>query len=151
MPAPTGRPAREPHDAFDPGPPLDTLAVPDLPDAADLLAGQHELQDQWRDRLDHDAVAAPADPRQLPPHLHRRELVFRLCPFAQLCGDQYPDFDFVRAAGRLRIFPLPLPRRQASVLLAVVEPDGAARGLRAAVLQPLFGDRAVRYAVGGGA
>ena len=36
-------------------------AVPDLPAVADLLARQHELQDQQRDRLDHDAVAAHAD------------------------------------------------------------------------------------------
>src|SRR5206468_23575 len=48
-----------------------------------------------------------------------------------------------------RVFALSLPRRQASVLLAIVEPDGAGGGLCAAVLQPLFGDQSVRYAVGG--
>ena len=36
---------------------------------------QHELQDQRRDHLDHDAVAAAADAGQLPRHLHRPELV----------------------------------------------------------------------------
>ena len=56
---------RESHDAFDSRPPPHPRAVPDLPAAADLLAGQHELQDQRGDRLDHDAVAAPADHRQL--------------------------------------------------------------------------------------
>ena len=49
------------------------------------------------------------------------------------------------------LLALPLPRRQASVLLAAVEPHGAGRGLCAAVLQSLFGDQPVRYALGGGA
>jgi glycerol transport system permease protein len=35
-------------------------------------------------------------------------------------------------------FALPLPRRQAHVLLAAVQPDGAAGGVRAAVLPALF-------------
>ncbi|CAA9243632.1 MAG: Glycerol ABC transporter, permease protein GlpQ, partial [uncultured Craurococcus sp.] len=46
--------------------------------------------------------------------------------------------------------PLPLPRRQAPVLLAAVEPDGAAGGLRAALLPALQRGRAVRHALGGG-
>src|SRR5882757_412757 len=132
MPASTGRrkkkttTKRGPPDAFDPRSQNYPVAVFDLFDAADLLAGQYELQDQQRDRLHHDAVAASADHRQLHADLHRRELVFRLYPLAQLRGDQHPDFDFLRAAGSLRLFALPLPRRQASVLLAAVEPDGAA-------------------------
>ena len=44
-------------------------------------------------------------------------------------ADQHRDLDLVRAAGRLRVLALPLPRRQASVLLAAVEPDGAAGGV----------------------
>ncbi len=47
------------------------------------------------------------------------------------------------------LLALPLPRRQASVLLAAVEPHGAGGGLCAAVLQSLFGDQPVRYALGG--
>ena len=103
------------------------VAVPDLPAAADLLARQHELQDQWRDRLDHDAVAAPADPRQLHAHLHRRELVFRLHQFAEIRRDQHRHLDLGGAAGGLRVLALPLPRRQAPVLLAADEPHGAGR------------------------
>ena len=52
----------------------------------------------------------------------------------------------VGAAGRLCFLALPLPRRQASVLLAADQPHGAAGGVRAAVLPALFGDRAVRHA-----
>src|SRR4051794_23811286 len=121
-----------------PGPPHHHLAVPDLSAAADLLAGQYELQDQYRDRHHHDAVAAPADAGQLRPHLHGRELVFRLHQLAEIRVDQYHYLDLVRAAGSLRVLALPLPRRQASVLLAVVEPDGAAGGVRAAVLQSVL-------------
>src|SRR3954447_10387989 len=125
---------REPHDALDSRPPCHSHRVPDLPAAADLLAGQYELQDQLRDRLDHDAVAASADACQLRKNFYRRELVFRLRPFAELCADQHLDLDLVCAAGGLRVLALPLPRRQAPVLLAAVEPDGAAGGVRAAVL-----------------
>src|SRR5437016_14377394 len=129
MSAPIVRPTRESHDAFDSRTPPHSLAVSDLPAAADLLAGQYELQDQWRNRFDHDVVAASADYCQLHAYLHRRELVFRLYPFAEIRADQYRHFDFGRLAGGLRVFALPLPRRQASVLLAVVEPDGAGGGL----------------------
>src|SRR5436305_11953713 len=142
---------REPRDALDPRPSNHSDRVLDLPAAADLLAGQYELQDQLRDCLDHDAVAASTDARQLRKNFYRRELVFRLYPLAELCADQHLYLDLVRAAGRLRVLALPLPRRQASVLLAAVEPDGAAGGVRAAVLQPVFGAQPVRYAVGGGA
>ena len=55
------------------------------------------------------------------------------------------------AAGGLRLLALPIPRRQASVLLAADQPHGAAGGVRAAVLPALFGDRPVRHALGGGA
>src|SRR5450432_2260539 len=148
MPAPSAATTRESHDAFDSRPSSYPRAVLDLPAAADLLAGQHELQDQRRDRLDHDAVAAPADHRQLHAHLHRRELVFGLHQFAEIRADQYRDLDFGGVACRLRVFALPLPWRQASVLLAAVEPDGAGGGLCAAVLQSVFGDQSVRYAMG---
>src|SRR6202140_196493 len=153
MPAPSGgwSTKREPNNAFDSWPSPHSLAVFDLPAAADLLAGQNEFQDQSRDRLDHDAVAASADHRQLHAHLHRRELVFRLHQFAEIRDHQYRHLDFAGVAGGLRVFAVSLPRRQAFVLLAVVEPDGAGGGLRAAVLQPLFGDQSVRYAMGGGA
>ena len=55
------------------------------------------------------------------------------------------------AAGRLRLLALPLPRRQAPVLLAADQPHGAAGGVRAALLPALFGDKPVRHAVGRGA
>src|ERR1039457_2835949 len=93
--------------------------------------------------------AASSDHRPLRTDLHRRELVFRIYQLAEICGHQYRDLDFGGVAGRLRVFALSLPRRQASVLLAAVEPDGAGGGLRAAVLQSVFGDRPVRHAVGG--
>src|SRR3954451_22076214 len=96
-------------------------------------------------------MAASADACQLRKNFYRRELVFRLRPFAELCADQHLDLDLVCAAGGLRVLALPLPRRQAPVLLAAVEPDGAAGGVRAPVLYPLFGAQPVRYAVGGGA
>src|SRR4030081_3026745 len=151
MPAPNAAPKRESPDAFDSRPPHHPLAVFDLPAAADLLAGQYELQDQWRDRLDHDAVAASADARPLKAHLHRCELVFRLHQFAEIRRHQHRDLDLGGVTGGVRVFALSLPRRQASVLLAVVEPDGAGGGVRAAILQSLFGDQSVRYAMGGGA
>src|SRR6266550_7318314 len=149
MPALGGNLTRERHDAFDSRTPHHHLAISGFLDAADLLAGQYELQDQHRDRLDHDAVAASADHRQLHAHLHRRELVFRLHQFAEICADQHRDLDLLRAAGGLRILALSVSRRQASVLLAAVESDGAGGGLCAAVLQSLFGDQPVRHAVGG--
>src|SRR4029453_2382241 len=52
-------------------------------------------------------------------------------------------------AGGLCLLALPFPWRQASVLLAAVEPHGAGSRVRAAVLQSLFGDQPVRYAMGG--
>src|SRR4051795_3580406 len=154
MPASSARPRRlktrrESRDAFDSRPSSHSLAVPDFPAAADLLAGQYELQDQQRDRLDHDAVATRADYCQLRADLHRPELVFRLHQLAEIRRSQHGDLDLGGIAGCLRVFALSLPRRQASVLLAVVEPDGAGGGLRTAVLQSLFGDWPVRYAVGG--
>jgi ABC-type glycerol-3-phosphate transport system permease component len=44
-----------------------------------------------------------------------------------------------RIAGRLCLLALPVSRRQAPVLLAAVQPHGAAGGVRAAVLPALFG------------
>src|SRR3546814_8123927 len=55
------------------------------------------------------------------------------------------------SAGRLRLLALPLPRRQAPVLLAADQPHGAAGGLRAAVPATLLGARAVRHPSRGGA
>src|SRR4051794_38699393 len=98
MSASSGR-KREPRDAYDSWPPSHSHPVPDLRAAADLLAGQYELQDQHRDRLDHDAVAAPADAGQLYPHLHRRELVFRLPQLSEIRADQHHYLDLLRAAG----------------------------------------------------
>src|SRR6266581_1081091 len=149
MPVPSASQKRESHNAFDSRPSSHSLAVLGLPAAADLLAGQYELQDQLRDRHDHDAVAASADYRQLHAHLHRRELVLRLHQFAEICRAQHHHLDLGRAAGGVRVFALPLPRRQASVLLAAIQPDGAGRGLCAAVLQSLFGDQPIRHAMGG--
>src|ERR1700730_13067786 len=94
MPAPSAATTRESRDAFDSRTPPHHLAVPDLPAAADLLAGQHELQDQRGDRLDHDAVAACTDHRELHAHLHRRELVFRLYQLAEIRRYQYHHLDF---------------------------------------------------------
>src|SRR6059058_6175152 len=149
MPALSASPLRESHDALDSRTSIHSRPVPGLPAVADLLAGQYELQDQQRDRLDHDAVAARADYCQLRADLHRPELVFRLHQLAQIRRSQHGDLDFGGIAGGLRVFALSLSRRQASVLLAAVEPDGAGGGLRTAVLQSLFGDRFVRYALGG--
>ena len=57
----------------------------------------------------------------------------------------------VALARRLRFLALSLSRRQAPLLLAVDQPDGAAGGFRAAVLPALFGDRPVRHANRSGA
>src|SRR3978361_1231688 len=103
MSVPSGRPARESHDAFDSRPPYHSLAVSELTAAADLLAGQYELQDQRGNRLDYDAMAASADLRALHAHLHRRELVFRLYQFAEICRHQHRDLDFGGVAGCLRV------------------------------------------------
>jgi ABC-type glycerol-3-phosphate transport system permease component len=65
-------------------------------------------------------VAAPADHCQLHAHIHRRELVFRLYQFAEIRRYQHGDLDLGRLAGGLRFLALSFPRRQASVLLAVV-------------------------------
>src|ERR1700693_196153 len=104
MPAPSATSARESHDAFDSRSSSHSLAVLDLPAATDLLAGQYELQDQWRDRLDHDAVAASADACQLQAHFHRRELVFRLHQLAEVCRHQHRDLDLGGVTGGVRIF-----------------------------------------------
>ena len=49
------------------------------------------------------------------------------------------------AAGRLRLLALPVPRRQAPVLLAAHQPHGAAGGVRPALLPALFVLRADRH------
>jgi glycerol transport system permease protein len=68
-----------------------------------------------------------------------------------LRGAEHPALARLGAPGGLRLLALPLPRRQAPVLLAAFEPDGAAGGVRPAVLQPLLGDRADRHAARRGA
>src|SRR5579863_9777640 len=134
MPAPSISPRRELSDALDSRTPPDPVAVSGVSAVAYLLARQHEPEDQCRDRLDHEPVAAPADACELRPHLHRRKLVFRLYQLAEIRHHQHSDFDLGGAAGGLRLLTLPLPWRQASLLLAAVEPHGAGRGLRASVL-----------------
>ena len=84
-------------------------------------------------------------------HLHRPDLVQRLHRLARICGHQHGPVGGGGAAGRLRLLALPVPRRQAPVLLAADQPHGAAGGVRAAVLPALFGGRPVRHALGGGA
>src|SRR5271170_7857429 len=49
--------------------------------------------------------------------------------FAHLCRDQHRHFGDRRPAGGLRVQPLRLHRRQAPVLLASDQPDGADGGL----------------------
>jgi len=128
-------------------------AVFDIPSVADLLARQHELQDQCRDRLDDDAMAACADAPALQAHLHRRELVFRLHQLAWNMSSSTPSF---RSRWRC---PRPTHSRVTYRFLGdkhlffwlLVESHGAGGGLCTAVLQPLLGDRPIRYALGGGA
>ena len=111
-----------------------------VPDAADLLARQHELQDQWRSSA----------PSTLWPHdltfanyrsdLHRpawysgyiNSIIYVVINTVILRSGRGP-------AGGLRLLALPVPRRQAPVLLAAHQPHGAAGRLRAAVLPALFG------------
>ena len=89
--------------------------------------------------------------RELPQDLHRPDLVHGLRQLADLRGDQHGDLGRGRAAGGLRVLALPLPRRQAPVLLAADQPHGAGRGVRAAVLPALLGGRPVRHPHRGGA
>ena len=77
------------------------------------------------------------------------DLGARLRRLAHLCRDQHRHFGRGRAAGGLRVQPLRLHRRQAPVLLAPDQSDGADRGLRHAVLQSLLCGRPVRHRVGG--
>src|SRR6266849_4206636 len=140
MPAPIASPTRESHDAFDSRPSRHSRAVPDFPAAADLLAGQHELQDQWRDRLDHDAMAASADHRQLHAYLHRCELVFRLHQFAEICGYQYDHLDFRGVAGGLRVFAVALAHCIFNVPLAVWILEGFVSGVPREIDETAFLD-----------
>src|SRR3546814_19602243 len=66
-------------------------------------------------------------------------------------GAEHGDLGLRGAAGGLRLLALPLPRRQAPVLLAADQPHGAAGGLRAAVLPALLRLRPDRHAYRGGA
>ena len=67
---------------------------------------------------------------------------------ADLCRDQHRHLGDRRAASRLCVQSLSFHRRQVSVLLAAVEPDGASGGVRHAVLQSLLRDRSVRHDLG---
>ena len=89
--------------------------------------------------------------QQLRGHLHRPVLVQGLHQLDHLRGHEHGDLDRRGAAGGLRLLALPLPRRQAPVLLAAHQPHGAAGGVRAALLPALFGLRADRHAYRGGA
>ena len=95
------------------------------------------------------AVAAGIHARQLPQDLHRSDLVSRLPEFDQLCRDEHGAVGHGGAAGGVCVFALPLPRRQAPVLLAADQSHGAARGVRAAVFPAVFGDRSLRHATRG--
>jgi glycerol transport system permease protein len=96
---------------------------------------------------DDDSGRGP-DPGTLPADLHRRVVVHGLPEQPQLRGAEHRHLARGGAAGGLCLQPLPLPRRQAPVLLAAVEPHGAAGGLRAALLPALLRRRAVRHAAG---
>jgi glycerol transport system permease protein len=88
--------------------------------------------------LSADALPGGADlPITHDPH--RSELVPGLHQLADLCDAEHGDQPRRRVAGSLRFQPLPFPGRQASVLLAADQPDGAARGFRAALLPALLG------------
>ncbi len=95
-----------------------------------------------------------ADSRSIPSEFtfdsyrtisHRSHLVHGLCPFADLCCHQHRAVDHRRAAGGLRLFALPFPRRQAPVLLAAVKPHGPGRRVRAALRAALFLGWPVRH------
>ena len=109
-------------------------ALHHLPDGADLLAAQHVVQDDERDPRRLHALAAQLHPRELPRDPDQSGLVQRLHQLDHLCHHQHGDLGDGRAAGGLRLLALPLPRRQAPVLLAADQPHGAAGGVRAAVL-----------------
>ena len=73
--------------------------------------------------------------------------------YFQLHHLRHPEHHYLALcgpAGGLRLLPLSVSRRQASVLLAADKPDGAARGLRPALPSALFGCRAFRHPHRGG-
>ena len=129
----------------------DGAVLSSVPAAADLLAREHEPENQHGDLDD-----LTLWPRSITFDNYIKIFTdpswyWRLHQLAELRADQHGVVDLARAAGRLRVFALSVHRRQAPVLLAVVEPHGASGGVRAAVLQPLFRDRPVRHAMGRGA
>ena len=126
-------------------------ALHHLPDAADLLAAEHVVQDHQRDPRRLLALAARLHTRQL-----RKIFTDPSWYMGYINSLEYVVINTVLsvvggAAGGLCLLALPLPRRQAPVLLAADQPHGAAGGFRAAVLPALFGGRPVRHALGGGA
>ena len=114
-------------------------ALPRVPDAADLLAGEHEPEDQYRD----PGRAFTLWPRdltfaELRHDPDRSKLVHGLRQLDHLRGDEYRDLGRGGAAGGLCLQPLSFHGRQAPVLLAADQPHGPARRVRAAVLPALF-------------
>ena len=107
-----------------------------LPDAADLLAPEHVVQDHQRDpRRLHPVAAATSRSTTIAKIFTDPTWYNGYINSLDLCRHQHRPVGGRGAAGRLRLLALPLPRRQASVLLAADQPHGAARGLRAALLQ----------------
>src|SRR5690606_5538291 len=117
-----------------------------LADAADLLAAPDGAPDDGSDSRQLQVLPRGADARKLPADPDGLLLVLRLSEFAQLRGAQHRYLPDGGATRGLCLLALPLHWRQAHVLLAAVQSDGAASGLPAAVLQPLFHHRAVRHA-----
>jgi glycerol transport system permease protein len=109
-----------------------------VPADADLLARQHELQDQRRDHRALHAVPGGVDARQLRQGVRRPQMAGRVLQLDLLCAAEHADLDRRGAAGGLRLLALQVLRRQAPVLLAADQPHGAGGGVRAAVLPALL-------------
>jgi glycerol transport system permease protein len=122
-------------------------ALHPVPDAADLLARQHEFKTTNEILGGFTLFPQTWTLDNYIDDLHRSDLVHGLHQLDHLCGDQHGDLGAGGAAGGLCLLALPLSGRQAPVLLAADQPDGAGRGLRAAVLPALFGGRPVRHAL----
>ena len=119
------------------------LALPGVRHPAGVLDGQHVVQDERRDPVRLQPVAArhfTLDHYQ--HHLHRCVLVLGLHQLDDLRGDQHRDLAAGGAARGLRVLALQLPGRQACVLLAADQPHDAAGGVPAALLPALHDARA---------
>ena len=122
-------------------------ALHHLPDAADLLAPQHEFKTDQRD----PRRASRSGRRTSRSRNYRVIFTDPVWYNGYINSIIYVVMNTVisvtrGAAGGLCLLALPLPRRQASVLLAADQPHGAAGRVRAAVLPALFGVRPVRHA-----